>query len=397
MSKKHRDLIAITRDESQHVQVTIGTPTLIGNPTAGGREVDGGYSQLFNRVMQSGIYASLPLPARAVYTALVYFADNQRHFIVDGKDGHGVNIDRIMTVSGCGETAVKQAIKVLSQRQLIRILRKGGSTPDGTRFASIYQMLLPVAGYENLHKNQPISTATPLPGAIPPRHNATRYPSATRPGTGALPDPVPQRLATPNPVAKPSATGAQNVRNNRKTRNQDSSKTSDDVAHDDMELMRMELVKRGVADPLLSRILSEVEPATIQKHVLDFDVRNQLSGGSTKTAGWLVKSILVPYDLHDKTRQRIESVENSKKVQEHHRIRKLEQEHEEAEDRAREQWVDEQFSQCDLEELEALRSRAIQEYGPVARGLDKADPRTHPRLVRLIKAQLSQMYEPSAS
>ncbi|RYG62438.1 hypothetical protein EON77_22280, partial [bacterium] len=102
--KTHRDVIAIERAADQQVSVTIGAPT------AGGREVDGGYSQLFNRVMSSGIYAELPLPARAVYTAMVYLADNQRYFVVDGRDGKGVNIDRIMTVSGCGETAVKAAV-----------------------------------------------------------------------------------------------------------------------------------------------------------------------------------------------------------------------------------------------------------------------------------------------
>lgn len=383
MSRKHRDVIAIERDETQQVQVTIS------EPTGGGREVEGGYSQLFNRVMQSGIFAALPLPARAVYTALVYLGDNTRHFIVDGKDGKGVNIDRIMAVSGCGETAVKQAIRTLDDRQLIRILRKGGSMPDGTRFASIYQLLLPVAGFDHLHKN--------LPPEVAPRRDTTRYPGASRPGTRSSRDPVPDRRTTQNPGAKRGSTGSQNVRSNRTDRKVDSSRQTAAAAEDSDEQQiaaRDLLVERGVGEPLLTRILDSSDPTTIERHVLDFDLRNKLAGQARKTAGWLVKSILAPYALHERTLAVLEERTRSAQAKQHHRLKAIEKELEDERLAAIDAWAEEQFASADDEELETLRAKVVAEYGSVARGLEHADPRTHPRLSRLIKGVLSQMYQP---
>lgn len=383
MSRKHRDVIAIERDEHQQVQVTIS------EPTGGGREVEGGYSQLFNRVMQSGIFAALPLPARAVYTALVYLGDNTRHFIVDGKDGKGVNIERIMAVSGCGETAVKQAIRTLADRQLVRILRKGGSTPDGTRYASIYQLLLPVAGFENLHKDTPPASR---PGRV-----TTPYPSATRPGTRSPHDPLPVRQATRNPVAKTEATGSQNVRSNRTTRSLDSNRAAaaaQECSDEEQAGARQLLLARGVGEPLLTRILGTSDRQTIERHVMDFDIRNSLPGQTKKTAGWLVKSILVPYELHEKTRVKLDEQARVAQAQQHHRLKAIERELEEERQAAIDTWAEEQFAAADDEELETLRAKVVSEYGSVARGLGDADPRAHPRLSRLIKGILSQMYQP---
>jgi hypothetical protein len=382
MSRKHRDLISVERDETQQVSVTIG------QTTAGGREVDGGYSQLFNRVMHSGIFASLPLPARAVYTAMVYLGDNTRHFIVDGKDGRGVNIDRIMAVSGCGETAVKQAIKVLADRQLVRILRKGGSTPDGTRFASIYQLLIPVAGYENLHKSRT--------GIDLPVRNTAPYPGTIRPGTESQHDPKPRRFPTPNPVAAEPRTGAHRVRSNRSDRNVDNiTIVPEGQTADDKRSARAALIERGVKEPLLSQLVSQAEPSSILKHVLDFDIRNKLPGQSVKTAGWLVKSILVPYQLHERTIAEIESESRAQEAKSHRRLKDIEKSIEDERAAALNRWVEEQFANADDEELESLRQRVLSEYATLARGLEKVDPRTHPRLSRLIKAVLSQFYQPA--
>lgn len=384
--KTHRDVIAIERDAGQQVSVTIGAPT------AGGREVDGGYSQLFNRVMSSGIYAELPLPARAVYTAMVYLADNQRYFVVDGRDGKGVNIDRIVTVSGCGETAVKAAVRTLAARGLIRILRKGGSTPDGTRYASIYQLLLPVAGLEHLNKASP--------GLVPPGHAATPYRGAPRPGTPAQADPVPGRVADRFGGASRSTTGAHRASSNRTARNKDISKAADadtDEQSADAQTKPREMLKsRGVGEPLLGKILGQVDAATIERHCIDFDVRNALGLGARKTAGWLVQSILVPYALHDRTLVKFDDVDRAAKAGEHRKREAIAAAREAERLATVDAWVEEQFAATDNEELAALKAKVIAEYGAVARGLDRADPRTNVRLSRLIKGVLSQLYPSDA-
>lgn len=382
-TKTHRDVIAIERAADQQVSVTIGAPT------AGGREVDGGYSQLFNRVMSSGIYAELPLPARAVYTAMVYLADNQRYFVVDGRDGKGVNIDRIGQVSGCGETAVKAAVRTLAERGLVRILRKGGSTPDGTRYASIYQLLLPVAGLENLHK-------TPSAQAAPGR-GTTRYPGASRPGPVAHDDPVPGRETSRFGGAVRTDTGAHRASSNRRVRNEDISK-EEAVAdvQEGKDKAREMLKSRGVGEPLLGRILAEVDGETIERHCVDFDVRNGLGTGARKTAGWLVQSILVPYALHDRTLAKFEEAQRATKAGEQRKRQAIADALEAERMAAVDRWVEEQFEATDDEELAALKAKVLAEYGPVARGLDRADPRTHPRLSRLIKGVLSQLYPSEA-
>ena len=393
--KTHRDVIAIERDAGQQVSVTIGAPT------AGGRDVDGGYSQLFNRVMSSGIYAELPLPARAVYTAMVYLADNQRYFVVDGRDGKGVNIDRIVTVSGCGETAVKAAVRTLATRGLIRILRKGGSTPDGTRYASIYQLLLPVAGLEHLNKASPGRVDSARHGPAPksePGHATTPYRGASRPGTPATADPVPGRPADRFWGASRPATGAQRASSNRTARNKDISKAETRAgpatarSADAAELLKA----RGVGEPLLSKILADVDGETIARHCDDFDTRNALAGGAKKTAGWLVQSILVPYALHERTLAKLDDVDRAAKAGEHRKRQAIADALEAERLATVDRWVEEQFAATDDEELAALKTKVIAEYGAVARGLDRADPRTNVRLSRLIKGVLSQLYPSDA-
>jgi hypothetical protein len=375
---KHRDLISIEREADQEVRVTIG------QTTGGGREIDGGYSQLFNRVMSSGIYADLPLAARAVYTALVYLADNQRQFMIDGKDGSGVNVDRIMKVSGCGETAVKQSMKVLAERQLLRILRKGGSEVNGTRVASIYQLLLPVAGYEHLSKSPAKAGYNPVPG-----HAATRYPGAVRPGTAARPDPVPGRETTPNPIASRPATRSPSVHSSRKQTRTDRSSTATTNEGDELRDM---LAARGVGEPVLSRILSDHPPEDVRAHVLDFDIRNKLPGQSKKTAGWLAQSILIGYDLHEKTRKQLDAVQRAEAAGEAKRRQQLDEEREAERQAQLDAWTDEAFDALDDDELAAWKRKVMEEYAslPKMRELGRADPRESERLSRLIKGMLAK-------
>ena len=397
---RHHDLISIQRDAGQEVHVTIGETG--GHPsqtTGGGRDVDGGYSQLFNRVMSSGIYAALPLPARAVYTALVFLADNGRFFVIDGlhgpapervQDPPGVNLDRVMQVSGCGETAVKKAMKTLADRHLIRVLRKGGSQRDGRRIASIYQLLLPVAGLESVHLPEPI-----------PGHVATRYRGAKRPGTEVSGDPVPRRDASRNPRAERGGTGSPRARSTRSQKKRGESPLDaeavaellelDDDGKIDTDLAQEMLRDRGVSETMVGRAMDEVSPVEIARRVLDFDIRNR-QPGRKKTAGWLAKSVLVGYDLHADTvefleRQRTMAT-RAKRRQEHDAAERVEAERHAAIDA----WVHREFDAADDEELAIWKRKVIEQYPRLVRGLEDADPKENERLRTLIYGMLAALY-----
>lgn len=107
-----------------------------------------------------------------------------------------------------------------------------------------------------------------------------------------------------------------------------------------------------------------------------------------------MKSILAPYELHEQTLATIEERARSEQARQHNRLKAIERELEQERLAAIDAWAEEQFANADDEELESLRAKVVAEYGSVARGLDSADPRTHPRLSRLIKGVLSQMYQP---
>ena len=153
------------------------------------------------------------------------------------------------------------------------------------------------------------------------------------------------------------------------------------------------LAARGIGEPLLSRLIAEAEPETIRRHVLDFDVRNEIPRARKKLAGWLVQSILVPYALHERTVERLEQEQRRATGSETRRRKELAKAME-AERAARvEAWVEEQFDAMDDDELEAWHRRVAEQYPSLARGLDNVDVRTHPRLSRLIRGALSELYD----
>ena len=420
MPNKHRDYIAIERDPGQQVQVTIGEAragggtgegdsdaAYFGQPTSGGRDIDGGFSQLFNRVMSTGIYARLSLPARAVYAALAFLADNTRHFVVDGgygKAGRGVNLDRVMNVSGCGETAAKRALKELADRQLVRVLRRGGSLKNGARVASIYQLLLPVSGLEHLH----LAGAEDAPK---PGHDAHPYRGASQRGTGARGDPVRDRDVTGFGSAGRGGTGAR--RDSPSKKQVDSSKkiskkaaidegeelespeaiarrlASDDEVSPDAA--RAALERRGVAEPMRSRLLGVASPEDVLRHALDFDLRNRSGTGPAKTAGWLAKSLLVGYDLGPEAATIIERATAARAAEARRSLSVEAERAEEARQREIDARVEAEYAAADDEELAAWRRRVLHDYPGLTRGMADADPRQNKRLRNLIKGMLASL------
>lgn len=152
------------------------------------------------------------------------------------------------------------------------------------------------------------------------------------------------------------------------------------------------LAARGVGEPVLSRILSDHSLEDVLAHVLDFDVRNKLPGQAKKNAGWLAQSILIGYDLHEKTQKQIESKQRAETAGEAKR-RADEIEAREADRQAQlDAWTEEAFAALDDDELGAWKRKVMEEYAslPKMRELGRADPRESERLSRLIKGMLAK-------
>lgn len=150
------------------------------------------------------------------------------------------------------------------------------------------------------------------------------------------------------------------------------------------------LAARGVGEPVLSRILSDHSPDDIRDHVMDFDLRNKLPGQSKKNAGWLAQSILIGYDLHEKTRKQIESKQRAEAAGEAKRRQHLDEEREADRQAQLDAWTEEAFAALDDEELGAWKRKVLEEYAslPKMNQLTRADPRENERLSRLIKGLL---------
>jgi len=355
--KTHREVIAIEREEDQTVSLTIGS-----TPTGGGREIPGGFDQMFRRVVAWRLYAKLPDAAKLIYPALVHLADNRDHFLI--KD---VGYATICDVAGVSRNTARRGIKVLVERRLLAVIRQGYRKPDGSIECSTYQMLVPTEqpalGSDRDHPyipkgHTPVSFSDlPLGSQMPRDSGALGHNRMAREGRFTEVEEIEQVDSSRSAVA-------------------------DEFAD--------ELRKRGIGEPLLSRIIDSCDQQTIERHLVDFDIRNKLPGPK-KTAGWLVKAITVPYELHEKTHQHFSLLVRKAKAEDQHRRQRAADQSEAEQTASIERWVEGQFDGLDDDELDAWKRKAIQQYGTLARGLDKADPRENERLRRLIKGMLAHL------
>ncbi len=397
------------------LKVPQGTPV---NVTVGDRSaIPGGWHSGFNRVYEWGYFAHLSPAAKAVYKILEWRADYSNGFMINaGPDGRGVGYTGTYTglgytgiarYAGVSVESVKRAMAEMSALDLVRTIRrqryfKGGEAPNAPKQYQLTVPAIPAADHiadldparrKLLYRNgDPIHTETET--TINHREGSPTTPPYGRP------QPIRKVSHDPTPSSRPAIPSARRSPGNvvaddtinKKIR---TSKNSNRVAADDLvDQLELELTRRGVGSPLLETILTSADPELIRSRLLDFDVRNKLPGQPRKTAGWLVKAILVPYSIHEATAKQLENQTQSLAAVEHKRA--LAEKHDAEANRQAEldAWVEDQFASSDDEELESLRERVITEYGSVARGLDKADPRTHPRLSRLIKGVLSQLFRP---
>ncbi|MEM6560231.1 MAG: helix-turn-helix domain-containing protein [Planctomycetota bacterium] len=369
-----KSFVAIEHDDEHVPTITLGRhqkraqdeTAVDGQVTDGGGAIPGGFSQLFNKVISSLAYAALPEAAKLVYPALVWMADHRRQFVIENR-GYG----EISKYAGVSRSTAQKGIAKLTEAGLVRLARPARRTASGGLTANVYQLLVPIDGLDLEDDTHTATRATPVP----------------RRGTAPTHQPVHTSTAPRHTPVPPTG------RNTKKTKKKNSktAKRAAAVGEGVKEVQAM-LIERGVGDPLLSRVLDTAEPAFIRQHILDFDLRNKLPRSARKSPGWLVQSILVPYDLHEKTIAQLEVEQRQKRGNAQRRRKQLTDALEQERANRVDAWVEEEFASMADDELAAWHRKVLDQHPRLTRGLTNADPRTNAKLTRLIKAALSSLY-----
>ena len=127
--------------DTDAVQLSIGRPeaeaTAGQESQAAHANVPGGYLKVFNRLIDSGAWATLPDAARAVYLPLARFADAREGFRTRA------GLAALMKHTGLSRSSVKRGLKSLQEARLLTVVRVGGVAADGTNRTNVYQLLVP--------------------------------------------------------------------------------------------------------------------------------------------------------------------------------------------------------------------------------------------------------------
>jgi len=155
------------------------------------------------------------------------------------------------------------------------------------------------------------------------------------------------------------------------------------------------LADAGVAEPTLSRLVVEHAEDELLLRLRDW--KNRTAAGSKLGVAWLIASIRHRYDLHESTREEVERRERDAAAT-GHRLRALEAEAaEERRQREVDARVTSMFDAMSDEELAHWKGVVVAEFPSLIRDPDRADPRAHDRLRRLILGKLVHLVAPPDS
>jgi hypothetical protein len=100
--------------------------------------IPGGFSQLFNRAIDTGAYARASTLGRALYPVLVRKADPRDRFRIKG-----LGLPTMIRLSGLSRNSVRDGIKSLCDVGLLRVVNKGVYLDYAPGIAAEYELLLP--------------------------------------------------------------------------------------------------------------------------------------------------------------------------------------------------------------------------------------------------------------
>lgn len=347
---KHRSMIAIEHDADQEARVTVGPPD------------DQSWFRLFRGLVRTLVWANLGSAARSVLIVLAESVNDH----LRRENGQWLAWPSVPTIAkraGLAERNVYVALRELEAKNLIRKI-----APGGGRRQTTYELQAPKP--VDLPAERPsASAASPvmIPSGVTKASGVTK--STSQPG--------PLRHGTPDPAI------SQQRQSELRLNNSSSSEASEAFTA---------LRNVGVAEPMLSRVAAEHPEKELLLRIQDWKNRN--AAGSKLGVAWLIASIQQKYNLHEKTRDVIERREQAAAAHAN-RVRQLELDAaEERRQREIEEQVQALFDAMSDEELAHWKDVVVTEFPSLIKNPERADPRAHERLRRLILGKLAHLVCP---
>lgn len=313
--------------------------------------------RLFRSVVHSGAWARLTPAAAKVLVVLAECVNDA----IRKEQNRWIAWPSIATIgirAGIERRAAQKAIACLEEHGLVRRCRRSNSSRGD---------------YSNEYELTPPPASSDAQGGA---HASAQEGANTQTHVRASVDaPRPRKSKRP-----PGAAARAQQRTDQTETRSDSS-------------IRTQLVRAGIGEPVLSRLLNTEKENELLLRLKDWETRKRM--GSKYGVAWLIASITNKYDLHERTRKEIEQATHQAAARTH-RIRQLEAE---AEEERRQRQIEAQalelFEQMSDEELLHWKRIVLEEMPGLVRGADRADPRSHAQLRRLILGKLGHLVCPN--
>ena len=233
------------RKELHQQRLRPGTPVAVGYDTApaeGDPKDWGGYAQLFNRIIDSNIFAHLSYAARAAYPILVRHANCRDRFSVT------IGFGTLAAKAGLSRSQAQEAVDEMVEKRVIEVVRQGHRNDQGVYESNIYRLLVPAEGFVD---------RSPVPkrgaGGVPPERPGVYRPEGIR-STAR-----PVHASTLRAVGGSAGGTAGGVPPGRSHyRRADQTEGSSTAADNPAAAL---LVERGGVDPAAARSLADAFPA----------------------------------------------------------------------------------------------------------------------------------------
>lgn len=353
---KHRSIIAVEHDADQEARVTVGPAD------------DQSWFRLFRGLVRTFVWADLGPAAKSVLIVLAESVNDH----LRRENGQWLAWPSVPTIAkraGLAERNVYVALRELESKDLIRKI-----APGGGRRQTTYELRPP----------KPAAPQPDAPAKEPSTAPLTKASGVTRASgvTTATRQPRPARHGTPD-------SGVSQQRQSNSRLNNSSNSDTSAARGEAFNALR----EVGVAEPMLSRVAAEHPEKDLLLRIQDWKNRN--AAGSKLGVAWLIASIQQKYELHEKTRDNIDRQALAASASAN-RLRQLELD---AAEEKRQQEIDEQvqslFDSMSDEELAHWKAVVVTEFPSLIRDPERADPRVHERLRRLILGKLSHLVCPA--
>lgn len=372
MGQVHQHKIDIETDQ-EAVTVTIG---------GDGASVPGGFAKLFNRVIDTGVWARLSDSAKSAYLPLVRFADHRNGFRI--RLGQAA----LMKYSGLSRSSTKRAMKELLACKLVVLIEQGGVTEAGENESNLYQLMVPV---ESRPKRTGGSPADPQGG-----QGRTPSPAQLEPTPGPVADPPPARERT-RPGAHRLAEGGSAPGPQLRNTLQEDSKTAcpPTAARTPADLAAALLEEKGVEPHVGARLARDYPYERIVDVVATMEYR-RARGKCDNPGGFIRDALVRQWPVPKAVFEARARAEAKLRQAEAERATRESAQRQAAEVTDHERHVEQTIAALDDDELDILAESVLAKYEGNAAVL-KVLTRKPPRECRLMKMEIAAMLNGSGA